>query len=71
MRRQRAIEPALFVYATPGQGGEVLNPTYYEAAKGPKELWEADGGHTGAIEAEPEEYERRIVELFDRNLLEG
>ena len=27
-------EPALFIYATPGQGGENLTPTYYEAAKG-------------------------------------
>jgi hypothetical protein len=34
-------------------------------------LWETDGGHTGAIEAEPEECERRAVEFFDRNLLEG
>jgi fermentation-respiration switch protein FrsA (DUF1100 family) len=64
-------EPAFFVYATPGQGGESLTPKYYEAAKGPKELWAADGGHTGAIDAEPEEYERRIVEFFDSNLLEG
>jgi fermentation-respiration switch protein FrsA (DUF1100 family) len=64
-------EPAFFVYATPGQGGESLTPKYYEAAKGPKELWAADGGHTGAIDAEPEEYERRIVEFFDTNLLEG
>ena len=39
--------------------GSLPTPTYYEAAKGPKELWEADGGHTGALEAEPEEYERR------------
>jgi dienelactone hydrolase len=64
-------EPVLFIYATPGQGGESLTPTYYEAAAGPKELWAADGGHTGALEAEPEEYERRVVAFFDRSLLEG
>jgi dienelactone hydrolase len=64
-------EPALFIYAAPGQGGENLTPTYYEAAKGPKELWAAPGGHTGAIDAAPEEYERRVVGFFDRNLLDG
>jgi uncharacterized protein len=63
-------EPTLFIYATPGQGGENLTPTYYEAAKGPKELWPAPGGHTGAIDAAPEEYERRVVGFFDRALLE-
>jgi dienelactone hydrolase len=57
--------PVLFVYATPGQGGENLTPTYYEAANQPKELWAAEGGHTGALDAEPEEYERRIVGFFD------
>jgi dienelactone hydrolase len=61
-------EPALFIYAKPGQGGENLTPTYYEAAKGPKELWAAPGGHTGAIDAAPEEYERRVVGFFDRTL---
>jgi hypothetical protein len=61
-------EPALFIYATPGQGGENLTPTYYEAAQGPKELWPAPGGHTGAIDAAPEEYERRVVGFFDRTL---
>jgi hypothetical protein len=60
--------PALFIHATPGQGGESLTPSYYEAAKGPKELWAAPGGHTGAIDAAPEEYERRVVGFFDRTL---
>lgn len=62
--------PVFFIYATPGQGGETLNPTYYEAAKQPKDIWAAEGGHTGAITAEPEEYERRVVGFFDRALLE-
>jgi dienelactone hydrolase len=61
--------PVLFVYASPGQGGETLTPTYYEAASEPKELWAAEGGHTGAITAEPETYERRVVAFFDRALL--
>lgn len=29
------------------------------------------GGHTGAYEADPAEYERRVVGFFDRELLDG
>jgi len=65
----KIIQPALFIHATPGQGGETLTKRYYEAAKGPKEYWAAPGGHTGAIDAAPEEYERRVVRFFDRSLL--
>jgi fermentation-respiration switch protein FrsA (DUF1100 family) len=61
-------EPALFIHATPGQGGESLTESYYEAAAGPKQLWAAPGGHTGAIDAAPDEYERRVVGFFDRTL---
>jgi uncharacterized protein len=62
-------EPVLFIHATPGQGGETLTEKYYEAARGRKEYWAAPGGHTGAFGAAPQEYERRIVGFFDRNLL--
>jgi hypothetical protein len=62
-------QPALFIHATPGQGGETLTEKFYDAAKGPKEYWAAPGGHTGAIDAAPEEYERRVVGFFDRSLL--
>ena len=61
-------EPLLVIHASPGQGGETLSRTYYEAASGPKEYWAAPGGHTGAIEAAPEEYERRVVGFFDRTI---
>jgi hypothetical protein len=61
-------QPALFIHADPGQGGEVLTDRYYDAAKGPKELWVAPGGHVGALEAAPDEYERRVVGFFDRTL---
>jgi hypothetical protein len=64
-------QPALFIHATPGQGGETLTEKYYEAAKGPKEYWAAPGGHTGAFDAAPEEYERRVVGFFDRTLLDN
>jgi hypothetical protein len=63
--------PVLFVHATPGQGGETLTEDFHEAAKGPKEYWAAPGGHTGAIDAAPEEYERRVVGFFDRYLRPG
>jgi fermentation-respiration switch protein FrsA (DUF1100 family) len=61
-------EPVFFIHATPGGGGEILTEKYYEAAKGPKEYWAAPGGHTGAIAAAPEEYERRVVGFFDRTI---
>jgi uncharacterized protein len=64
-------EPVLFIHATPGAGGESLTERYYEAAKGPKEYWAAPGGHTGSIDAAPEEYERRVVGFFDRTIGEG
>lgn len=58
------------IYATKGQGGEELNPTYFESAGEPRELWEiTDASHTGGIDARPEEYERRVVAFFDRALL--
>jgi uncharacterized protein len=59
-------QPTLFIHATPGQGGETLTEKYYLAAKGPKQYWAAPGGHTGAIDAAPGEYERRVVGFFDR-----
>ena len=48
---------------------ETLTEKYYEAATGRKEYWAAPGGHTGAFDAAPQEYERRVVGFFDRHLL--
>jgi len=62
-------EPTLFIHANPGQGGETLTEKYYEAAKGQKEYWQPPGGHTGALDAAPQEYERRVIGFFDRHLL--
>jgi uncharacterized protein len=64
-------KPLFVIYADPGQGGETLSRQYYDAATGPKEVWVAPGGHVGAIDAAPDEYERRVVAFFDDNLLEG
>jgi uncharacterized protein len=48
-----------------------LNRIYAEAAREPVELWDLpDVSHTAAIRERPEEYERRVVGLFDEALLE-
>jgi hypothetical protein len=65
-----APRPVFLIYATNGQGGEELNAIFYDAAREPKTIWEMPtASHTGGIEAEPEEYERRVVGFFDRALL--
>ena len=62
----------LLVYAVPGQGGEAeLTEVFYEAAREPKAIWNVPGsGHTGGIEAQPDEYERRVVAFFADALLQ-
>jgi len=66
-----APRPVLLIYAVPGIGGEdSRQPLYFEAAGEPKELWRVPGSeHTGGLEAQPAEYERRVVGFFDRALL--
>jgi hypothetical protein len=66
-----APRPVFLIYAVPGQGGEAeLTEVFYDAARPPKALWRVPGsGHTGGIEAHPEEYERRVVGFFDGALL--
>jgi len=66
-----APTPVFFIYAVPGSGGEAeLAETFYEAAREPKEIWLVPGAeHTGGIEAQPEEYERRVVGFLDDALL--
>jgi pimeloyl-ACP methyl ester carboxylesterase len=60
-----------FVYGELGQIEEApANKGFYEAARGTKEIWEVPGsGHMKGIEAQPREYERRVVGFFDRTLL--
>lgn len=42
----------------------------FDAANEPKELWEVErSGHVDIEEFEPEEYEQRVVEFFNENLL--
>ena len=68
---QVAPRPILFVYGEEGQETErALTPAYAAAAGPTAELWEVPGaGHTGGLEAQPEEYERRVIEFFDDALL--
>ena len=63
--------PVLFVYGEQGQPAEQpANEGFYKAARGEKEIWEVPGsGHMKGIEAQPQEYERRVVGFFDRALL--
>ncbi len=63
-----APTPVFLIYAERGQGGESLSADYYEAAGEPKQLWKTDSGHTGGYDADPEEYERRVVRFFDEAL---
>jgi uncharacterized protein len=62
---------AFFIYGENGQPVEEgANDGFYEVARGPKEIWEVPGsGHMKGIEAQPQEYERRVVGFFDRALL--
>ena len=60
-----------FVYGEQGQPAEQpANTAFYAAARVPKEIWEVPGSkHMGGIDAQPDEYERRVVGFFDRALL--
>jgi uncharacterized protein len=64
------VEQPLLLIADPeSPNGEDLNRQYHAAAGENSTLWEIPGaGHTDGIEARPEEYERRVVGFFDREL---
>ena len=64
---QIAPRPIFFIHAGADDAGH-LGPDYYSIAGGPKQIWEAKGGHTQGIEKQPAEYERRVVSFFDRSL---
>ena len=61
-----APRPVLLIRALHGNGDEVLNRVYRDAAPATTALWETDaGGHTGALGADPAAYEQRVVGFFD------
>jgi hypothetical protein len=66
-----APRAVFFLYAEHGQGGEELTEDYYAAAGEPKEIWQTPGGHTGGLDADPEEYARRVTAFFDEWLPVG
>src|SRR5215207_9933349 len=67
-----APRPLLLIRGLAGQEQEALNRLYHDAAREPKALWEVPGaGHTAALSAQPQEYERRVIGFFDRALLPG
>ena len=63
--------PVFFVYGENGQvTEEPANKAFFNIAPRPKELWKVAGSkHMGGVDAQPHEYERRIVRFFDRHLL--
>jgi uncharacterized protein len=66
-----APRSVFFVYAVPGIGEEdVRQPQFYAAAGEPKAIWHVPGSdHTGGLEAQPAEYERRVITFLDEALL--
>jgi uncharacterized protein len=66
-----APRPLLLIYAEPGIGGEsTRQPKYFAAAGQPKDIWLVPGAsHTGGLDAEPVDYERRVVAFFEAALL--
>jgi hypothetical protein len=66
-----APRPVLLIYADPGIGGEsTRQPEFFVAAGEPKAIWRVPGSsHTGGIDAQPAEYERRVTAFFDAALL--
>ena len=58
----------LLVHASKGAGGEENNPEYYDAVRGPKQIWKIQTSHTHGLSSHPREYERRVVGFLDRRL---
>jgi dienelactone hydrolase len=60
-----------FVYGERGQPMEKpANDAFFKAAREPKQIWEVPGStHMGGIDAQPKEYEQRVIAFFDRALL--
>jgi pimeloyl-ACP methyl ester carboxylesterase len=65
-----APRPLLLIEAGHGQGGEALNGLYARRAGRSAEHWLVpEAHHTGAYEARPREYERRVLGFFGASLL--
>ena len=62
-----APRPVLLIQAGQGAGGEELNPVYARRAGAAARLWRV-GRDTGALAAQPAEYERRVIAFFGEAL---
>ena len=62
-----APRAAFLTHAVPGIGEEdIRQPQIYAAAGEPKAMWRVPGSdHTGGFEAQPAEYERRVIAFLD------
>ncbi len=67
-----APRPILLIHAVPGMGGEsTRQPEYFAAAGEPRTIWNVPGSsHTGGLDAQPVEYERRVTAFFEAALLD-
>jgi alpha/beta superfamily hydrolase len=64
-----APRPVLLISGGRGSADEELNSVYRDAGGPTVTHWEiARAGHTGGLATAPDEYERRVVEFFDRAL---
>jgi hypothetical protein len=64
-----APRPVLLISGGRGSADEELNSVYRDAGGSTVTHWEiARAGHTGGLATAPDEYERRVVEFFDRAL---
>jgi len=65
----RVDEPVLYIASAQEPYERVLVTKLAAASGGPSELWLVDAGHTQGLKQFPAEYERRVLEFFDRLLL--
>jgi hypothetical protein len=67
----RISASTFFIYGENGQPSErPANRAFAASMQGRAQLWEVpNAGHTGGIDAVPEEYERRVIAFFDSALL--
>jgi pimeloyl-ACP methyl ester carboxylesterase len=68
---QISPRPVFFIYGQHDQDNvRELNPGYYAHAGQPKTLWQVAGAsHTGGIDAQPREYEQRVIAFLEAALL--
>jgi hypothetical protein len=68
--RRIGPRPVLLIQAEQGVGGEELAPVYRTATGPTAELWQVPGStHIHGLQAQPQEYEQRVVSFFDTALL--